>query len=576
MYAGPSPSLRGRWRTSTYGELRGEPVGELAGAVGRVVVDHEHAVAVAQHLAERAHHRARGSRARCRSGGRRWRASAAPVWRTYDRPRGRRRLPRNAELAAQLDLLADLMELEGGDGFRIAAYRRAATRIRETPALGRAARARGPREGAPGDRQDDRGEDRRGRRGRRDPRAHEAQGGRPGRGRVVHAPAGARPEDGAADLEGARDHDRRRPARGRRGAAAARARRARREVGGEDPRGARAGRERPRGRSGALLGTALPRLRAVAAELAAHPAAVEVSIAGSARRFRETVRDLDIIATATDAAGADRGASATLPWVVEVAARGDDEGDRRRRRTASASTSASCRRSRYGNLLQHFTGSKDHNVALREAAVRRGLSVSEYGVTEVETGEVHAFATEEEVYAFLGYAWIPPELREDGGELEAARRGDAAGPRRARRPARRPAHAHDLVGRQGHARGDGRRGDRGAATTTTRSATTRTASATGGSSSRPRRSTRCDARRAAPAPQGDRGEHPRRRRRSTWPTRTSRRSTGSSPRCTRASTADPTERVLAAMENPYVDCIGHLTEPQDRPARRRRRSTSSA
>ena len=75
----------------------------------------------------------------------------------------------------------------------------------------------------------------------------------------------------------------------------------------------------------------------------------------------------------------------------------------------------------YGNLLQHFTGSKDHNVALREEAVRRGLSVSEYAVTEVETGEVFTAADEEELYAFLGYAYIPPELRENGGELEAAR-----------------------------------------------------------------------------------------------------------------------------------------------------------
>ncbi len=55
--------------------------------------------------------------------------------------------------------------------------------------------------------------------------------------------------------------------------------------------------------------------------------------------------------------------------------------------------------------------------------MRRGLSVSEYGIAEVESGEVHAFETEEEVYAFLGYAWIPPELRENGGELDAARNG---------------------------------------------------------------------------------------------------------------------------------------------------------
>jgi DNA polymerase (family 10) len=78
----------------------------------------------------------------------------------------------------------------------------------------------------------------------------------------------------------------------------------------------------------------------------------------------------------------------------------------------------------YGNLLQHFTGSKNHNVALREDAVRRGFSVSEYSVTVVETGEEHSFAGEDDVYRFLGYDWIPPELREDGGELAAARGGE--------------------------------------------------------------------------------------------------------------------------------------------------------
>jgi DNA polymerase (family 10) len=78
----------------------------------------------------------------------------------------------------------------------------------------------------------------------------------------------------------------------------------------------------------------------------------------------------------------------------------------------------------FGNLLQHFTGSKQHNVALREDAVRRKLSISEYGVTEAETGTVHTFASEQELYAFLGYAYIPPELRENCGELAAARAGE--------------------------------------------------------------------------------------------------------------------------------------------------------
>src|SRR5205085_54727 len=78
----------------------------------------------------------------------------------------------------------------------------------------------------------------------------------------------------------------------------------------------------------------------------------------------------------------------------------------------------------FGNLLQHFTGSKEHNVAMREDAVRRGLSISEYGVTTVETGEVFKTEDEDALYAFLGYQPIPPELREHGGELEAAKRGE--------------------------------------------------------------------------------------------------------------------------------------------------------
>jgi len=172
----------------------------------------------------------------------------------------------------------------------------------------------------------------------------------------------------------------------------------------------------------ALLGTTLPKLRAVVQVLSEHPASVEVSIAGSARRMRETVRDLDIIATATDAqALVDYFCS--LKWVVDVAAKGSTkatvvshDGLRFDLRVVPPES--------YGNLLQHFTGSKHHNVALREDAVRRGFSVSEYSVTEVESGTEHTFATEEEVYRFLGYDWIPPELRENGGELTAARKGE--------------------------------------------------------------------------------------------------------------------------------------------------------
>src|SRR6201999_3094402 len=77
----------------------------------------------------------------------------------------------------------------------------------------------------------------------------------------------------------------------------------------------------------------------------------------------------------------------------------------------------------FGNLLQHFTGSKQHNMALREAAVRKGLHVSEYGVLDDATGETHRCETEGEVYALLGLEYIEPELRENRGELEAAASG---------------------------------------------------------------------------------------------------------------------------------------------------------
>jgi DNA polymerase (family X) len=77
----------------------------------------------------------------------------------------------------------------------------------------------------------------------------------------------------------------------------------------------------------------------------------------------------------------------------------------------------------FGNLLQHLTGSKEHNLALRDAAVRRGLHVSEYGVLDDATGETQTCETEEEVYALLGLAYIEPELRENRGELEAAAKG---------------------------------------------------------------------------------------------------------------------------------------------------------
>jgi DNA polymerase (family X) len=171
-----------------------------------------------------------------------------------------------------------------------------------------------------------------------------------------------------------------------------------------------------------LLGDGLGPLLAVVGVLQEHPAAEKVSEAGSARRRKETFRDLDIIATAKDPEAL-IDYFTKLKWVIEVGAKGptkatvlSNEGLRFDLRVVPPES--------YGNLLQHFTGSKDHNVALRERAVKDGLSVSEYSITVVETGEELTFAEEQQVYERLGYQFIPPELRENSGELEAARRGE--------------------------------------------------------------------------------------------------------------------------------------------------------
>jgi DNA polymerase (family X) len=170
-----------------------------------------------------------------------------------------------------------------------------------------------------------------------------------------------------------------------------------------------------------LLGKVLPAVERAVAELHEHPAAEQVSEAGSVRRRCETVKDLDIIATASDPAALTAHFVA-LPWVAEVVAHGSTKATVVSHDGLSFDLRVVPPES-YGNLLQHFTGSKAHNVAMREEAVGRKLSISEYGVKNVETEEVFHAANEEELYAFLGYEWIPPELRENRGELAAARSG---------------------------------------------------------------------------------------------------------------------------------------------------------
>jgi DNA polymerase (family 10) len=171
-----------------------------------------------------------------------------------------------------------------------------------------------------------------------------------------------------------------------------------------------------------LLSDVLPVAEELAAALRDHPAADAVEIAGSARRLGETCKDIDLIATARDPK-----ALAVALTEHELAATAGSAGKAGTRITTYNGVSVDLRivaPDAYGNLLQHFTGSKAHNVELRERAVKMGLSVSENGIAEVESGDVARYATEAEVYERLGLAYIEPELREGRGEIAAAAAGD--------------------------------------------------------------------------------------------------------------------------------------------------------
>ena len=329
-------------------------------------------------------------------------------------------LPRNAELADQLDLLADLSEILEEESFKVIAYRRAATRIRESavpiaelalegkakelPGIGRTIEQKVVEvvEG-----------------GEMEALTRRRQRVPAGVVDFLRLP-GVGPKTAAriwtqlgvttlASLKAAAEDGRLRELSGMGARSEEKILKALEAGVGEEVESRR------------LLGTALPAVRRVAAELTAHPAAIAVSEAGSVRRRRETVRDLDLIATSSDAPAL-IAAFCGGKWVAEVAARGDTkatvvghDGLRFDLRVVPPEC--------YGNVLQHFTGSKDHNIALREDAQRRGLSISEYGVTIVETGEVVTHASEAELYEYLGYAWIAPELREGTDEIVAGRKG---------------------------------------------------------------------------------------------------------------------------------------------------------
>jgi DNA polymerase (family 10) len=170
-----------------------------------------------------------------------------------------------------------------------------------------------------------------------------------------------------------------------------------------------------------LLSRVLPVAEQIVDALRAAPGADRVEAAGSLRRWVDAVKDLDIIATTSDPAALVR-TLRELPIVDTVQSSGD-AGARVRLHSGLDVDVKIVAPDQFGNVLQHFTGAKAHNVALRESAVKRGLHVSEYGILDDATGETLRCPAEEGVYERLGLAWIPPELREGRGELEAAAAG---------------------------------------------------------------------------------------------------------------------------------------------------------
>jgi DNA polymerase (family X) len=152
------------------------------------------------------------------------------------------------------------------------------------------------------------------------------------------------------------------------------------------------------------------------------PGVDSITPAGSLRRGRETVGDLDLLATGPDAAAV-LGAFLKYPKVQETLAGGENKASAKVGHEGLQVDVRALPPESIGAAMQYFTGSKDHNVAVRTRAVKMGLKLSEYGLYRVADDVRVAGETEESVYAALGLQWIPPELRENCGEIEAAAEG---------------------------------------------------------------------------------------------------------------------------------------------------------
>ncbi len=174
----------------------------------------------------------------------------------------------------------------------------------------------------------------------------------------------------------------------------------------------------------ALLSEILPVAEAMLAKLEATPQVLRCAMAGSARRHRETVGDLDLLATSEEPSTVSAAAKQFGEFIDIIAA-----GDTKVSGHLAGGRQVDVRvvpPDSYGAALVYFTGSQQHNIALRSRALKLGLTINEYGVFRLEDGEAGekvAGAEEEDIYRAVGLPWIPPELREAQGEIEAAEKG---------------------------------------------------------------------------------------------------------------------------------------------------------
>src|SRR6266550_154821 len=170
------------------------------------------------------------------------------------------------------------------------------------------------------------------------------------------------------------------------------------------------------------IGVALDLAEEMLAELGGLRAVEQCCYAGSLRRMVETIGDIDLL-VASEKPGPVMDAFTSLSYVEHVLAKGETKSSVRTTKGLQVDLRV-VEPGVWGAALQYFTGSKAHNIRTREIAVRKGLKLSEYGLFDAESGDLIVAETEAEVYERLGLPWIPPTLREDRGEIEAALHGE--------------------------------------------------------------------------------------------------------------------------------------------------------